>query len=295
MAATQLSFIDTPRTSGRITNVASVPQRSPFRYPGGKTWLVPSLRQWLLSLPVRPNEFIEPFAGGAIASLTVAFEKRANHVTFVELDEHVAAVWEAILGEHGYWLADRIAAFEMTPANVESVLAIPAQGIPEKAFQTILRNRVNRGGILAPGAGKVKNGEAGKGLKSRWYPATLKKRIRDIVTLRDQMTFVHGDGLQVMRENLQRTDAVFFIDPPYTAGGKRAGSRLYLHSELDHEELFHLAGKISGDFLLTYDDAPEVRALAQKYGFDSHTIPMKSTHHAEMTELLIGRKLDWAR
>lgn len=25
----------------RVVNVASVPQRSPFRYPGGKTWLVP--------------------------------------------------------------------------------------------------------------------------------------------------------------------------------------------------------------------------------------------------------------
>jgi len=30
-------------------NVASVPLRSPFRYPGGKTWLVPQLRSWLLA------------------------------------------------------------------------------------------------------------------------------------------------------------------------------------------------------------------------------------------------------
>lgn len=29
---------------GQIVNVASVPQRSPFRYPGGKTWLVPHIR-----------------------------------------------------------------------------------------------------------------------------------------------------------------------------------------------------------------------------------------------------------
>lgn len=49
-----------------IVNVASVPQRSPFRYPGGKTWLVPLIRQWLISLPKRPAELIEPFAGGAI-------------------------------------------------------------------------------------------------------------------------------------------------------------------------------------------------------------------------------------
>ncbi|MBI5828243.1 MAG: DNA adenine methylase [Chloroflexi bacterium] len=294
MAPTQLSFFESP-PSGRIVNVASVPQRSPFRYPGGKTWLVPTIRQWLSSLPARPNEFIEPFAGGAIASLTVAFEQRADHVTMVELDGQVAAVWQAILGEHGHWLADRIATFQMTPANVETVLSESARSIPKRAFQTILKNRVNRGGILAPGAGKVKNGEAGKGLNSRWYPATLKKRIVDIVAIRDGITFIHGDGLAVMRQNAGRADAVFFIDPPYTAGGKRAGSRLYLHSELDHRELFSVAGELAGDFLMTYDDAPEVRALARKHGFDIHTIPMKNTHHAEMMELLIGRNLDWAR
>jgi DNA adenine methylase len=33
-------------------------------------------------------------------------------------------------------------------------------------------------------------------------------------------------------------DAVFFIDSPYTAGGKRAGSRLYTHFEVDHEKTF---------------------------------------------------------
>jgi len=46
---------------------------------------------------------------------------------------------------------------------------------------------------------------------------------------------------------------------------------------------------------MTYDDAPEVRALAQAHGFDAHAVPMKNTHHAEMMELLIGRNLDWAR
>ena len=30
-----------------------------------------------------------------------------------------------------------------------------------------------------------------------------------------------------MKDNTRRKDAVFFIDPPYTAAGKKAGSRLY--------------------------------------------------------------------
>lgn len=295
MASAQLPLLPVPRLNGRIINVASVPQRSPFRYPGGKTWLVPYIRQWLASLPACPHEFVEPFAGGAIVGLTAAFENLADHVTLVELDEQVAAVWRVALSQYGAELTERIAAFRLTAANVERVLSETPSTIQERAFQTILKNRINRGGILAPGAGKVKNGEAGKGLQSRWYPLTLKKRILDIGAIRDRLTFIQGDGLEVMRQNAPDPKAVFFIDPPYTAGGKRAGSRLYLHSELNHQELFSIAATTAGDFLMTYDDAPEVRALAREHRFDTQAIPMKNTHHAEMLELLIGRNLDWAR
>src|SRR6058998_3882107 len=42
-------------------NVASVPQRSPFRYPGGKTWLVPYIRSWLGHKRQCPSVLVEPF------------------------------------------------------------------------------------------------------------------------------------------------------------------------------------------------------------------------------------------
>ena len=51
-------------TTRKIVNVASVPKRSPFRYPGGKTWLVPLARKWWKSLDRKPELLIEPFAGG---------------------------------------------------------------------------------------------------------------------------------------------------------------------------------------------------------------------------------------
>src|SRR5436853_6244592 len=101
-----------------IVHVAMVPQRSPFRYPGGKTWLVPRIREWLASLPTPPTEFIEPFVGGGIISLTVAFERLAQHVTMVELDDQIAAVWQTILNGDGQWLAERIASFDLTAESV---------------------------------------------------------------------------------------------------------------------------------------------------------------------------------
>ena len=217
----------------------------------------------------------------------------ADHITMVELDPDVAAVWQAMLGDHSEWLANEILTFDLTPQNVQVRLRSRARTLREKAFQTLLKNRVYHGGILAPGSGVLKYGENGRGIRSRWYPETLQKRILKVATLRDYITFINGNGIQVMKKNTHQKDAVFFIDPPYTAAGKKAGSRLYTHFELDHEELFRVTETLAGDFLMTYDDAEGVRDLARKHGFKMRTIAMKNTHHAEMKELLIGRNLDW--
>lgn len=290
---TQPALFTPPRD--QAINIATVPHRSPFRYPGGKTWLVPYIRAWLFAKPEPPDMLIEPFAGGGIVGLTVAAERLAKCVLLVELDDAVAAVWHTIITGEADWLMAKIASFEVRPETVRDVLAETSRTGAEKAFQTILRNRVNRGGILAPGAGLVKSGENGKGLTSRWYPETLRKRILAIVAMRDRLSFLHGDGIQVMKQNARCENTVYFIDPPYTAGGKNAGSRLYTHWQLDHEQLFRVSSTLAGDFLMTYEDADEVRDLAAKYGFDTEVIAMKTTHHAHLTELLIGPDLSWVR
>lgn len=88
-------------------------------------------------------------------------------------------------------------------------------------------------------------------------------------------------------------DAVFFIDPPYTAGGKKAGKRLYRYSEINHEELFLTCESLKGDFLMTYDNAEEVKTMARKHRFQIRLIPMTNTHNATMEELVIGKDLSW--
>src|SRR5260370_39439561 len=83
--------------TGQVVNVALVTHRSPFRYPGGKTWLVPLVRRWLTSLDYKPKELGEPFAGGAIVGLSAIFEDLAHHLSIVERDGNVASVWQAIV------------------------------------------------------------------------------------------------------------------------------------------------------------------------------------------------------
>jgi DNA adenine methylase len=272
----------------KIVNVASVPQRSPFRYPGGKTWLIPTVRQWLKQM--NPVELlIEPFAGGGIVSLTAAFENLSNQIVMVELDEEVAAVWEVILNGKNERLADKILNFELTHSNINKELNNADKNTTDLAFCTILKNRIYHGGIIAKGSGMIKNGENGKGIASRWYAKTLTDRIRAIAFVKHKINFIQADALMVIEKNSRNNNAFFFIDPPYTVAGKR----FYTYFDIDHEKLFYLISKIEGRFMLTYDDAEEIRQLADKYKLPFRTIPMKTTHHLEKNELIISDNFKW--
>lgn len=272
-----------------IVNVASVPQRSPFRYPGGKTWLIPIARKWFSSASDNA-ELIEPFAGGGIISLTAAAENYFNHIIMTELDEDVAAVWETIFSEKDHdWLSNKILNFIVTPENINEVELHANEGTKERAFSTIVRNRTNHGGILAKGSGKIKTGEGGKGLSSRWYPETLVRRITEANKLRDKIQFINEDAFNIMRQQQNNSNAYFFIDPPYTI----AGRRLYNLFDVDHRQIFEIISKLQGHFLLTYDDTTEIRNFAEEFSLSYKTIPMQTTHLIKKEELLISDNFEW--
>src|SRR5438876_9112241 len=101
--------------SDRSTSPISVPSTlSPFRYPGGKSRLRSKVIGWVRNLGYRPQHFIEPFAGGSSVGLAIAELDLADHVTLVEIDPDVAAVWKVILGKQANLFVDRICSFNLT-------------------------------------------------------------------------------------------------------------------------------------------------------------------------------------
>lgn len=270
-----------------IVNVAKVKQLSPFRYPGGKTWLVPRFVNWLQSLPYKPDYLVEPFAGGGIISLSAAYHGLVDRCIMIEKDEDVASVWETILYGDWEWLANQIETFNLTPDTAKIIIETPANSVAESAFKTILRNRVNHGGILANGTGMLKYGEAGKGILSRWYPETLSKRIKTIAAMKNRIEFHRGDAFDYIRRYSENETATFFVDPPYTASKKKAGKRLYRYSKLDHESLFAMLKEVKGKFMLTYDFDENILNLVEKNGFNCCKVPMKGTHLSVRYELII--------
>ena len=278
-------------------NVAAVPQRSPLRYPGGKTWLIPHIRVWLREIKPTPRLLIEPFAGGGTVSLTAVMEGLVDRCLMAELDQDVAAFWHAAL-KYGPELCAIVMGFNPTQEAVNKLASMRPRNLLQHGFRTLVLNRTRRGGILAPGASLSRAGENGKGVASRWYPETIVNRLWAIADHTDLIEFRETDGMRFLEEfvanrgcgSVANADTVVFVDPPYTAGGKRAGKRLYAHNEVDHPKLFEMLADSGTDFLMTYDKASEIVSLTEKHGFHAVQVTMKNTHHARIPELIITPK-----
>jgi len=87
--------------------------------------------------------------GGAIAGLTVAAEALAPRAFLSEIDDDVAAVWKTIFGKRNAdveWLCERMRTFVVDAKAVDDVLRIKPRTMRGRAFKTIVRNRMSRGG-----------------------------------------------------------------------------------------------------------------------------------------------------
>lgn len=272
-----------------VINVSQVKQLSPFRYPGGKTWLVPRFRQWLSTLSNQPKQLIEPFAGGGIISLSSVYASLVEKCIMIEKDNEVAAVWHVIINGNWKALVERILTFNLTIETAKEVIQTPCITIEEQAFRTILKNRICHGGIIAVGSGFLKNGENGKGILSRWYPTTLARRIETIANMRERISFFEGDAFDYIEQFANNEDVIFFVDPPYTASKKNAGKRLYKHFDIEHEKLFYLLKNSVCNFMLTYDYDENVVNLSEQYRFNYEKTAMTGTHNSLRYELLITR------
>lgn len=268
-------------------NVSQVPQYSAFRFPGGKTWFYPFAKSWMRKL--RDKTLIEPFAGGASIGLAAAIENWVRKVILIEIDPDIYSVWKCIFSEHEMELSKLILDFNMDEVNLNERLNMKTNNLTDIAFNILLRNRTNHGGILANGSGKLKFGEGGKGILSRWYPKTLSYRIARIGNHSNKFEILNGDGIKMIEQFSIDSNNIFFIDPPYTIAGKR----LYDYYELDHNQLLYTLHNIGNDFILTYDDSPFIIELIKKYNFKYERILMTTTHHKKKYELMISNQLNW--
>ena len=267
---------------------------SPFRYPGGKSWLAPEIVKIIEQRPLPVLKFVEPFCGGASVGLAVAHARLAEKVILSDMDPKIHAVWAVIFGpgDPSELLVRRILDFKFTRENVERVLSETPDTMFDLAFQTIIRNRAARGGVMAQGAGLLRDGEGRRGFACRWYPKTLANRIRACAALRERVVAYSSsfETLLSMHMSIRwgfSPHDVWFIDPPYSVGQRAPGRRLYDYHEVDYDRLFKRVAGLPGLSLMTVQDTAQTRSLAKRYGFSVNSLSMFTAQNVQKKELLL--------
>jgi len=240
---------------------------SPLRYPGGKTRLAPTVAAILDASGFGADVcFAEPFAGGAGVATSLLLAGRVAEIALNDADEAVAAFWSAALGETERFV-DAIRTVPLDLGERARQARIYAERSERDAFELgfafFYLNRTSRSGIATAGPiGGAAQAGADK-IDARFNRETLVRRVVALAERRDAIRVSCADFATFLRSLRSETPdrrVVVFADPPYWTQGPRLYRRSFDASE--HARLADaLLNDVAAPWLLTYDDAPEIRAL----------------------------------
>jgi DNA adenine methylase len=225
----------------------------------------------LIHNQLRPDLFVELFAGGSSVSIQLLHDGLVESIGLVDLDRRIAAFWATVFHDSG-WLLDQIADIPLDLDHWRAFRAVQNGSRRELALACLYLNRTSFSGILADRAGPLGGTKVFDAEKfgCRFARETLARRVRHLATHRDKVKFIWSrDWSAAVRElhAKRRTGSLdgqlfYFVDPPFF----HKAERLYRHSfrTRQHRSLRDALVNMSRDsepWLLSYDSLPEVEAL----------------------------------
>lgn len=241
---------------------------SPLRYPGGKGALTGFLSEVIALNGFQDGVYVESFAGGAGAALNLLFSEYVDQIVLNDADHRITAFWKAVLNQTAE-LTRMIREVPVTIAEWRRQREVYRSGSRRRqldlAFATFFLNRCNRSGILVSGGPIGGYAQEGKWkLGARYNRVDLIRRIQKVAAYRGRVAIHNSDAIEFLRREAPRVcdlgRALVYLDPPYYSKGSQLYLSYYQHE--DHVELAKfLRNEAAFQWLMTYDDVPEIRDL----------------------------------
>jgi len=228
--------------------------KSPLRYPGGKSRAV---QQMKFLLPKEFQEYREPFVGGGSFFIYLKQKYPDLRIWINDLNPELFYFWKyaqidseklarEVLKVKKKRKDGRELFTELLSVNVESLTDF------ERAVRFFVLNRITFSGVVEAG------GYSQLAFESRFTDSSI-ERVSKLGSLLQGIKITHLDYRQLLADG---DKSVFtFLDPPYFKATK---SRLYgkngvLHTGFNHDEFAQAMRKCKHQWLITYDDSPEIR------------------------------------
>lgn len=280
--------------SGAIGIASRRPRISPLRYPGGKAALYSRLRGIIRDMGMAGCTYVEPYAGGVGAGLSLLVTGQVERVVINDLDPAIHAFWATVQAEPRY-LIDRIRQVHLDVdewrRQREIYLSADTSNLASLGFATFYLNRTNRSGVLNGGPIGGHDQTGNYKIDARFNREGLAERIRILALYSDSIVATSRDGVDVIAEYAVKDDAFIYADPPYF---EKAGS-LYLNAFTpeNHESLARVLNSVaSSPWILTYDNAPQLATLYPErrrrefeLNYSAHRV-VKATEVAILSDVL---------
>lgn len=264
---------------------------SPLRYPGGKGKVVNFFKDLLRVNRLYDIDYVEPYTGGGSVALALLFGEYARRIHINDKDPAVHAFWFSVLKDPD-GLCRKIKDTRVTVKEWDRQRAIQKnQGdhdIYELGFSTFFMNRTNRSGIITAGiiGGRNQNGDWK--IDARYNKPELISRIERIASMSERITLTRLDAVKLIHKcRLELPQStLYYCDPPYYVKGQA----LYLnhYNPSDHQNIADEMHRITNQhWVMTYDNAPEIRRLYEKYRISEFSIMYSATQPKIGHEIMV--------
>ncbi len=241
---------------------------TPLRYPGGKGKLSNYVKLIFQQNNLLDVHYAEPYAGGAGVALSLLFEEYASHIHINDLSLPIYAFWHSVLNETNS-LCRLVQHTEVSIDEWRKQKLIQerarATSLLELGFSTFFLNRTNRSGIITGGVIGGKNQTGEWKLDARYNKENLIERIKKVARYRQRINIYNLDAAEFIQHVLPTlpTRALAYLDPPYYVKGQGLYENFYQHE--DHENISNLVSGITHNWMISYDNAPEIMPFYKQY------------------------------
>ncbi len=247
-------------------------------YFGGKARLVGRIRQLIESHP--HTCYAEPFVG--MGGVFFARRERARSEWLNDANGDITNLFKC-LDRHLNPLVDLLQYKLHSRADFEALKRADPAGMTdlERAVRFVALQYMSYGAKLINRSFRRSTTGA-----AQFAPDRLRERFR---LLSDRLSGVGIENVDFEEFILRfdRPSTLFYIDPPYVG---REKEYLADYSGQDHERLAHILRDVSGSWILSINDAPEIREMYDRYRIDDVDVAYSvgSTKGRRYTELLIS-------
>lgn len=263
---------------------------SPLRYPGGKGTLAPYVRELLEINSLVGGDYVEPFAGGAGVALDLLLSGYVSTIHINDIDPCIYAFWRSAIFDTDRFV-EKIRTVDLTVeawrAAREVKRSPEAHDDFDLGFAAFLLNRTNRSGILNGGMiGGLSQAGQWK-FDCRFNRADLADRIQRIGFFRSRIALSKSDANEfiIAKSGELGPRSLFYIDPPYYVKGAYLYENHYRHE--DHVALATTISAIPQPWLVSYDNAPQIRTIYRSMPQEVFSIGYSARNHGMGAEVMV--------